>query len=197
MKNTIDFYDQNSQIYYEKTRAAPPVDLLTRFLKHLPEGGRILDAGSGSGRDTLYFIENGFKVTAFDASKKLAQLSSEYTGVEKKVVRFESWEGPASYFDGIWAHASLLHVTPSLVEGVVTKLGQSLKSGGVLFASFKYGEGETVDRQGRSYTNMTTISLSNMLQASTCLEAVEVWEREGTSAYDGLVRWAYLIARRR
>ncbi|MDN5332320.1 MAG: hypothetical protein PWP45_1545 [Tepidanaerobacteraceae bacterium] len=36
------------------------------FLKWLPKGTKILDLGCGSGRDTKYFLENGYEVIAVD-----------------------------------------------------------------------------------------------------------------------------------
>ena len=42
-----------------------------RFISLLPAGGKVLDAGCGSGRDSKAFLEQGFEVTAFDASERI------------------------------------------------------------------------------------------------------------------------------
>lgn len=42
--------------------------LYDKFLPHLAAGSHILDAGCGSGRDSRYFLQQGFEVTALDAS---------------------------------------------------------------------------------------------------------------------------------
>ena len=47
-------------------------------------------------------------------------------------------------FDGIWACASLLHVPQNKLPTVMEKVERALKPEGVLYASFKYGEGERI-----------------------------------------------------
>jgi 2-polyprenyl-3-methyl-5-hydroxy-6-metoxy-1,4-benzoquinol methylase len=45
----------------------------------VPEGGRILDAGCGPGRE-LYFKKKGYSVVAFDYAEELVRLASEVIG---------------------------------------------------------------------------------------------------------------------
>ena len=46
---------------------------LEPFCQLLPKGASVLDAGSGSGRDSLFFAQKGFQVTAIDASRSRGQ----------------------------------------------------------------------------------------------------------------------------
>lgn len=84
-----------------------------RFLRHVPPGCRILDAGCGVGRDALAFAGPGYAVVAFDASAEMVRLTRERVAGQAEVLhmRFEdvAWR---EEFDGIWACASLLHVRP-------------------------------------------------------------------------------------
>ena len=57
-------------------------------------------------------------------------------------------------FDGIWACASLLHVSEKELETVLVKFHRALKRDGVLYASWKYGEAECSDGE-RFYCDMT------------------------------------------
>lgn len=50
------------------------------FEKNIPCGGKILDLGCGSGRDSKYFIENGYHVTAIDGSAEMCMRTSKYLG---------------------------------------------------------------------------------------------------------------------
>jgi hypothetical protein len=70
-------------------------------------------------------------VTAFDALSALAGLASEHCGLPVEVRRFQEvdWEGR---FDGIWACASLLHVSMAELPEVLRRLGRVLKPDGVL-----------------------------------------------------------------
>lgn len=42
----------------------------------------IFDFGCGSGKDTKYFLEHGYRVDAIDGSAELCRIASEFTGIE-------------------------------------------------------------------------------------------------------------------
>ena len=46
------------------------------FLSYLDPEARILDLGCGSGRDSRYFLDQGYKVTSVDGSVKLCAIDS-------------------------------------------------------------------------------------------------------------------------
>jgi membrane protein involved in colicin uptake len=50
---SVSFYDQNADSFIEQTADVDMSNLYARFCRLLPDGGSILDAGSGSGRDAL------------------------------------------------------------------------------------------------------------------------------------------------
>ena len=80
-----------------------------RFLPLLRERARILDVGSGSGRDACYFQKKGYQVTALEPSKNLCrEIRKVFSG---KIVcsDIQSYQ-PNQRFDGIWACASFLHL---------------------------------------------------------------------------------------
>ena len=66
-KQAIKTYNKIAKIYAKYTEAKLMQFQLTRFESLLP-GKRILDAGSGSGRDVDYFLEDGFKPIGIDLS---------------------------------------------------------------------------------------------------------------------------------
>lgn len=53
------------------------------------DGARVLDFGCGSGRDTKYFIEQGYHVEAIDGSEELCKRASELAGIEVKTFIFK------------------------------------------------------------------------------------------------------------
>ena len=75
MNKTIDYYNNNAEEFFKNTLKIKLNDLYNKFLEYIPVGGRLLDLGCGSGRDTLYFLENGYDVTSLDGSQKMVQLS--------------------------------------------------------------------------------------------------------------------------
>ena len=86
---TTDYYNDNAQNFYDSTVDVDMTDLYRKFLPVVGAEGRILDLGCGSGRDTKYFVDLGYKVDAIDASKEMVRLASRKTGLEVKHMTFE------------------------------------------------------------------------------------------------------------
>ena len=135
---TLDYYNKKAKEFSSRTIARDMAPHRNRFLKYLPTGARILDAGCGSGRDTKAFLQSGYSVVAFDASEELVRISKEVTGLETLQLRFQDLSF-VDEFDGIWANASLLHVPYDELTEVLRRLHCSLKQSGILYASFKKG----------------------------------------------------------
>lgn len=173
---TIEYYNKEADSYFKGTVSIDMEDLYQPFMRLLPKGARILDAGCGSGRDSLYFKHQGFDVVAFDAAEELVKLSTEHIG--QKVLHLTFNDLPfENEFDGIWACASLLHVLKAEMHSVMNKLQKALKPKGVLYASFKYGTDEKLqgNRFFNSYDEITFKKLLNGLKGLTILE---VWKTE-------------------
>jgi len=192
---TQSFYEENARSYFDSTVGIDVSGLRERFLKYVPAEGLILDAGSGSGRDTQAFRALGYEVEAFDSSPALAELSTRLTGVQTQVRAFENFNEPAR-FDGIWACASLLHVSERDLPDVLARLGRALKSQGALYVSFKEGVAEFTDSEGRRFTNLTLQRLELLLGSVTNILIRELWSyRAQSSSKQGEV-WVNAIATR-
>jgi SAM-dependent methyltransferase len=183
------FYEERAAEYFEGTRNVDMAELYSRFLSEIPPGGLILDAGSGSGRDTLAFVKFGYGVEAFDASAALAAISSDATGVKTEVLAFEDFAARPDRYDGIWALASLLHVPREHLARVVAALAASLKPGGVFLATFKAGRSDLVDDFGRSFTNMTQDTAKRLFWTTGLFDKVEVREVEGAASFGRRAIW--------
>lgn len=146
------YYKTNAQNFYDSTVDVDMQTLYSQFLPLIPAGGSILDAGCGGGRDSKMFIELGFEVEAFDASEELAVLASNLIKQTVQVELFQSYKN-SKQFDAIWACASLLHVPLIELPSVFNSLSAMLKSDGLFYCSFKYGEQE-IERNGRLFTTL-------------------------------------------
>lgn len=173
-----DYYDRQAIIFIATTRDVDMSDARERFQAAVPlrpDGpARILDAGSGSGRDALAFRVLGYDVKAFDASPAMVAATQAHAAVETRLMRFEdfAWEHT---FEGIWACASLLHVADGHLPGVVDRLAAHLVPGGALYLSFKCGTGERVT-DGRRFTDMTAKGLSALLDGCDAFIEPDIWE---------------------
>lgn len=170
---SIAYYDQHAHVFCADTVRLDLQPLYARFLAHIPASGHILDAGCGSGRDIRAFLNRGYAVTAFDASPALAAQASAYSGLPVQVLRFQDMDWQQC-FDGIWACASLLHVPLRELPNILHRLAVALKPGGILYASFKYGDGERQHRD-RHFTDLDETGLADVLRAVPDFTALETW----------------------
>ena len=66
---TIAYYDDFANAYAEQTVYADMSAIYEHFEKYLTSGAAVLDAGCGSGRDSLHFMKAGYAVTAITAKR--------------------------------------------------------------------------------------------------------------------------------
>lgn len=151
--NTINYYNQNAEQFVSGTVSVDFSETQNKFINQLSNGAIILDFGCGSGRDTKYFIDHGYKVEATDGSEELCKKASEYTGIEVKCMLFQELDEHQKY-DGIWACASILHLSKIELKTVLKKMSAALKDNGIIYTSFKYGDFEGI-RNSRYFTDFT------------------------------------------
>ena len=154
MNTTIAYYNKNATSFTTDTLTADMTFLQDKFISYLPANSFVLDFGCGSGRDTKYFLSKNLKVKAIDGSEKMCEIAHKNTGIEIEHVLFSDFECEENCFDGVWACASILHLPPTDLPIVLKKLEIALKSNGILYASFKYGENDRIV-DGRFFTDMT------------------------------------------
>ncbi|NCC82266.1 MAG: class I SAM-dependent methyltransferase [Clostridia bacterium] len=159
--STINFYNINAKEFYKNTVNADMSANYKKFESHLFKNAHILDAGCGSGRDSLYFLEQGYNIDAFDASEEMVKLSSELTGIEVQRARFDNFNYKKLY-DGIWACASLLHIRKEELGQTLIRVASFLKDGGILYTSFKYGN-KVYEKDGRYFNCYDEDSFSTLI----------------------------------
>ncbi len=169
--STITYYNENADSYYQKTIDADMSSQYRFFRKYLPNGARILDLGCGSGRDTKYFRDNGYNVTAVDGSEEMCRKAEVYTGITVRRMDFLDLSDREIYA-GIWASASLLHIARKDLIRMLAKLRKALTKDGVIYVSFKEGNFEGV-RDGRYYTDLTEGELFNLVNTVGGMKIVE------------------------
>jgi superfamily II DNA or RNA helicase/HKD family nuclease/SOS-response transcriptional repressor LexA len=173
MSNSLDYYNQNAASFFSSTVGVDMSPLWVRFLALVPDGGHILDAGCGSGRDTYFFTRRGYQVSAFDASPELAKLATAHTGIDVQVRTFASISESGRY-DGIWACASLLHVARSNMVDALERCWNALKPGGVFYMSFKLGSRDRHEN-GRDFTDATEDDVRDWCSTLPELCDIQCW----------------------
>lgn len=195
MQNTLDYYDKNAREFAAGTAEVDFSQIQNRFLELLPPGARILDFGCGSGRDTKYFLKRGFRAEAVDGSEELCRLASEYTGIQVKKLLFQELDETERY-DGIWACASVLHLKRNELPDVIRRICRALRSGGILYVSFKYGDFEG-ERNGRYFTDLTEASAADLFGCAPELRREQCWVTGDVREGRNEERWLNLLFRKK
>ena len=192
MNTTIEYFDEKAERCFADAFTITERTNQDHFLSYVKPDGSILDFGCGSGRDTAYFRERGYRVTPTDGSREMCRLASEYLGMSVRVLEFGELEDVDRY-DGIFASASIMHVEYERLLDILPKLARALRTEGVLYVSFKYGETDGYLGK-RYYTNMTEERLARMLAQVPQLEVVEqgIFGNEHPGQPDFRWRYAYL-----
>ena len=188
---TLEYYNTNAGDFVYETINVNFREIQERFLKYIPPQGRILDFGCGSGRDAKYFHTKGFEVDAVDGSEELCKLAAEYTGINLKRMLFSELDAAAEY-DGIWACASILHLSSLELREVLLKMIRALKNGGIIYTSFKYGEYEGM-RNGRYFTDFTEMSFKRYIADIDNVEMAELWITDDARPGRGDEKWLNMI----
>lgn len=192
--DTIAYYNLNAQKFVSDTVCVDFEATQKRFTDKLPDNAFILDFGCGSGRDTKYFLAQGYQVDASDGSLELCRLASEYTEINVKNMLFQELSAQETY-DGIWACSSILHLPYYELTDIMRKMTAALKNKGIIYTSFKYGtfEGE---RNGRYFTDMTEEIFDGLIAETEGLTIEEQWLTFDVRPNRGEERWLNLILRK-
>lgn len=194
MDPTIDYYNLNAENFIESTQNVDMHHAQDRFLQLLDENASILDFGCGSGRDTRYFLDKGYRVTATDGSAELCRWASDFTGIEVKEMLFGELD-EIDIYDGIWACSSILHLPKNELLLVIRKMCNALKDTGVIYTSFKYSDFEGV-RNGRYFTDFTEDSFKKFIAEIPELTIEDYWITDDVRPGRGGERWLNLILRK-
>lgn len=173
MNTTLCYYEKHAKEFAMQTTELDFSETQDKFLRQLKKGDFILDFGCGSGRDTKYFLEQGFCVEAVDGSKKMCEIATGFTGIEVKTMLFQELNVVGKY-NGIWACSSVLHLSKKELKDVMVKMRLALKKDGIIYMSFKYGifEGE---RNGRYFTDMTEKIFEDLVKKIEGIKVKEQW----------------------
>lgn len=173
MTDTLHYYDNNAIEFVESTFEVAMESLYEQFLPKMPKGGKILDAGCGSGRDSLHFYKQGYRVTAFDGSENIAALARQKTALLVAHSTFADLT-ETSLYDGVWACASLLHLSETDMRDAIIRLWRALKPGGAFYMSFKYGRGER-NHNGRYFLDADEETAKHWLADLPSIKECKLW----------------------
>jgi 2-polyprenyl-3-methyl-5-hydroxy-6-metoxy-1,4-benzoquinol methylase len=142
---TVRSYDRDAAAYAARTATVPdPVRAdLEDLAARIGPGARVIEIGSGGGRDALLMEQLGLAVRRTDVTPAFVELLREQghscDRLDPLVDDLASPDGP---YDAVWANASLLHVARADLRTVLGRLAEVTRPGGLLRMSLKEGDGE-------------------------------------------------------
>ena len=142
-ERTISTYDRYAQRYIDRTTHELPDPLrqwLDRAVAGLPRDVRILEIGSGFGRDAGYLNGLGYRVRCTDAAPAfVAELRAR--GIDADPLNAITDELPGA-LDVLLANSVLLHFTREQFSDVAAKARRSLRPGGRFAFIVRLGDGQ-------------------------------------------------------
>lgn len=188
-----NYYESNAEHYAAETFSTDMSEQYQKFLPLLKKEAKILDVGSGSGRDACYFQTHGYQVTALEPSKNLCREIQKVFSGEIVCSDIQSYQ-PTERYDGIWACASLIHLQEEEVLHFFNKIDEYLNDNGIVYISGKNGfpTGEVED--GRFFLEFTEQLVEKILTVNEQLELEQLWYTRDASGRKGF-RWLNVIFR--
>jgi cyclopropane fatty-acyl-phospholipid synthase-like methyltransferase len=106
---------------------------LQEFLRLLPEGGMILDAGCGAGRYLPQLVERGHRIVGIDQSAgMLARAKAKFPGVQLEKAGLQEM-GYQGVFEGAICMDAMENICPEDWPSVLNNFQRALKQQGYLY----------------------------------------------------------------
>lgn len=134
---TIDFWDKF------------PRTFLNKFIEL--SGEKIINIGSGPGRDGLLLQKAGKDVVCVDASEAMIKMSSE-RGLKSFIASFDHLPFEDNSFDGVWSYTALLHIAKKHIDTPLKEIYRILKPS--TFFALGLIEGDTEEYKESSVIDM-------------------------------------------
>lgn len=142
-KETIEAYNRAFDKYIEESPQFVSDELklwIDDNLSHLDKSAKILEIGSGSGKDANYFASQGYSMELTDASDGFVEYLNRTGYVARRLNILV--DDIQSNYDMIFADAVFLHFTEEELMFVLYKSYKAIKDGGRLAFTLKVGDGE-------------------------------------------------------
>jgi SAM-dependent methyltransferase len=147
-EDTVKSYNASAVEYAEEAATMPAwvAREIDAFVDAVGGAGRILEIGSGGGRDARELERRGLSVRCTDVAQGFVDLlradGLEADQLDPLTDDLADPRHPGSPYDGVWSCACLFHVARDDLVTVLGRLARATRPGGRIHASFKEGDGE-------------------------------------------------------
>ena len=198
---TVASYDVSAEAFRDGTARETVDERIVAYAAAAGPGARILEIGSGGGRDARALEAEGLSVRRTDVSQGFVDLmrAEGYAAdvLDPLTDDLADPERPGTPYDGVWANACLLHVDRADLPTVLRRLADATRPGGVLRCSLKEGDGAEWSTHGhvagpRRFTYWRAEPLAAVVRGAG-------WDVESVEQYLGTLgeqTWLDVTARR-
>ncbi len=179
MENDIKtFYnlmaERTANDWYSNNILLPSIQ---EFLSLMNLKPRILDLGCGPGYESMRLHNEGAEVFGIDFSEESIKIAKERCeGCQFEVVDFTKLDKRFGLFDGVFSSASLIHLSPEIIENVVQRISKVLRDKGFFLIIIQDGE-----KIKESWTDVTVngIKLRRTVYQYTKEQLTRILEKYG------------------
>lgn len=199
---TVSCYEKQAEGYAAMYDGADMGMLHRLLVRYLPEKGRVLEIGCGSGRDAAFLVGRGFDVTATDAAAAMLTVAARRHPELAGRLHQIAFPFPpnsilaARSFDAVIAIAAVMHMSDQdLFEGA-TQIRDLLADDGILVLSLAQGRaGLSRDRdaKGRLFIERPPEELQLLFER---LGFRLITRQQTSDALERSLRWHTLVLQR-
>ena len=175
---TIAVYDADANSFIADWMLSTPAMMRQLVHKHFIVPAKVIDIGSGSGRDVDWLMKQGFPVEGVDASQGL--IAAAKNRYPQATFRYDVLPDlpntKSSSYDYALCSAVLMHLSRHDAQAAVTNILRVIKAGGRLICSVRPSRQENErEGDGRLFTEFTLDQLAQFFTDRGCvlLDSVE------------------------
>ncbi len=142
----INTYNQIAKIYSDKYfDDVSDTIYISKFLKLIPPGSKILDIGSGPGQFAKFMSERGYLVEGIDLSPQMVEIARQKVpNIKFELIDMRKLTFPEASFDGLLVAYSLIHIPTDEVETTIQGFYHVLKPGGKILLITQKGDPDKI-----------------------------------------------------
>jgi len=158
VKNILDLnkraWNSIAEIYDDRSET-PISDVFTMFTGRLPEKGKVLDLGCGTGLPyARYLVEKGFDVLGVDLSEDMVKVASKNVPEATFVQLSMNEITHRDEFDGVMSSFSMLLLPPDLFRETASRIHSALVEGGLFYLSLNEPASISDDPDSEVFVNI-------------------------------------------
>lgn len=199
-ENTLGYYNQHAPAVAAQYDKVDFSGVLNDVRAFLPARARVLEIGSGSGRDAATLLADGYRVTGIDGSQAMLSealhLHPELNGMLRHHVLPEPLPFAADEFDAVLAFAVIMHLDELSIEICLRDIARVIRHGGLFFVSVNTRRdglnAAGSDSSGRAFTVLPSADWQRLL---TRVGLITIRLKQSTDIVGRTgIEWVTLIA---